>query len=152
MLNLTYDTPPDRIQAFVEGVRATLKAHPTVRQDYYEVHLNGMSAISLDVLVYAFFDTDSWTEELKGRSNLIMEFLRLAEELGVSFAFLTQTIHVEGLPDQDVAGTSAWSSEQLAAVVESFGPGGSRSRPGGPVISQGFEPQQEALRGSSADE
>jgi small-conductance mechanosensitive channel len=35
-LNLTYDTPPERIEAFCEGVREIIRLHPYTRKDYYQ--------------------------------------------------------------------------------------------------------------------
>ena len=56
MLGVTYSTTADQIEAFVEGIKGLLRAHPGVRQDYFEVHFNTFSASSLDILLYAFFD------------------------------------------------------------------------------------------------
>lgn len=96
-LGLTYDTPADKLEAFVAGVRRSIQEHPTTRKDAFEVHFNAMSASSLDVLVYCFFETGSWNEELQGKQTLMLTWMRLASELGVEFAFPTQTLHVEGV-------------------------------------------------------
>ena len=97
-LSITYDTPPELIDTFVEGVREIIRAHPTARTDYFEVHLNDFGASSLDILVYMFFKAPAWTDELEGRHDIMVGILQLAEDLGVRFAFPTQTIHVEDLP------------------------------------------------------
>jgi MscS family membrane protein len=47
-----------------------------------------------------FFSSTTWTEELKARHEIIMETIRLADVLGVRFAFPTQTIHVETFPEK----------------------------------------------------
>ncbi|MEM6731118.1 MAG: mechanosensitive ion channel family protein, partial [Myxococcota bacterium] len=39
-LGVTYDTPPEHLQAFVEGIRAIVQANPHTRKDKYEVHFN----------------------------------------------------------------------------------------------------------------
>ena len=93
-LGLTYETSPDQMQAFVEGVRAILLANPNVRHDAFEVHFRDFGAHSLDVLLYFFFRVDSWTAELTERQNVFLEIMRLAGELGVEFAFPTQTLHL----------------------------------------------------------
>ncbi len=97
MLGLTYDSTGEQIEAFVAGVRASIEAHPLTRKDIFEVHFNTMGAHSLDVLVYCFFAVGSWTEELRGRQELMISWMRLANEVGVEFAFPTQTLHLEGL-------------------------------------------------------
>ncbi len=93
-LSLTYDTPPDTIDAFCEGVRELIRQHPYTRKDYFHVYLNGMAASSLDVLLYTFFEVPDWATELRERHRLIGDILRLADRLGVSFAFPTQTLHL----------------------------------------------------------
>lgn len=99
-LNLTYGTPTDKIQAFVDGIKELIRANPQMRQDYYEVHFNNFGPHSLDVMVYAFFQVPSWSEELTQKHQFYMDIVKLAEKIGVDFAFPTQTIHLakeEGL-------------------------------------------------------
>ena len=97
MLGLTYDATGEQIDAFVAGVRRSIDEHPLTRKDSYEVHFNTMGPHSLDVLVYCFFAVGSWTDELRGRQELMISWMRLANEIGVEFAFPTQTLHLEGL-------------------------------------------------------
>jgi MscS family membrane protein len=93
LLSLTYDATPAQVEAFVKGVQDSITAHPKTR-DYFEVHWNNMAASSLDILVYCFFEVTSWTEELEGRHQLMAEWMRVAEEAGVEYAFPTQTLHL----------------------------------------------------------
>lgn len=93
-LSLTYDTPPERIEAFCEGVRELVRRHPDMRHDSFHVYANEFGAASLDVLLYVFFRTPDWGGELQARHDLFLQILRLAREAGVEFAFPTQTLHV----------------------------------------------------------
>ncbi len=95
LLSLTYSTPPERIDAFCEGIRELIRLHPYTRKDYYHVYFNKFGASSLDVLLYAFFEVPDWSTELRERHKLFIDILRLAERLGVEFAFPTQTIWME---------------------------------------------------------
>ena len=97
-ISLTYDTPPELIEKFVEGLKGIVARHERTRKDYYEVHLNGMGTHSLDILFYIFFEVPSWSEELKSKHEVLMEVLKLAKTLGVRFAFPTQTLHLEEMP------------------------------------------------------
>lgn len=97
-LALTYDTPPHLIELFVEGLRKIIEQHPDTRKDLYEVHLNELGAHSLDVLFYLFFTVPTWSEELKARHEILIRIMKLAETLGVRFAFPTQTLHMESFP------------------------------------------------------
>jgi MscS family membrane protein len=99
-LSITYDTPTERIELFVDGLRQLVLSHPHTRKDYYEVHLNDLGPASIDVLFYIFFVSANWTDELKARHEILMGILNLARALGVRFAFPTQTLHIEEMPGQ----------------------------------------------------
>lgn len=91
-LGLTYDTPPEKIEAFCEGVRELVRLHPGMRKDYFHVYFNNYGSVSLDVMVYVFFEVPDWSAELKARHEFLLAVLRLSERLGVEFAFPTQTL------------------------------------------------------------
>ena len=96
-LALTYDTPPAVIEVFVDGLRKIVKNHPDTRKDYYEIYLNEMADSSLNVMFYIFFKAPSWSDELKGRHEILLSIIEFANELGVDFAFPTRTLHMETL-------------------------------------------------------
>ncbi len=139
-LGLTYDTSPEQMQAFVEGIRAIIQANPSTRKDMYEVHMSGFGAATLDVMVYYFFRVETWSDELRERHNVYLEIMRLAEGLGVSFAFPTQTLHVDYTQAPDRRVLEATGDEQLAEVIHAFGPGGNQARPAGPKLTHGYIP------------
>ncbi|NIL96954.1 MAG: mechanosensitive ion channel [Planctomycetales bacterium] len=92
-LGLQYDTTPEQVDAFCEGVRELIRRHPYTRKDYYHVYFNGFGASSLDVLLYCFMECPDWAIELREKHRLFCDILRLAQRLGVQFAFPTQTLH-----------------------------------------------------------
>jgi MscS family membrane protein len=140
-LGVTYDTTPELMRAFVEGIRAILRANPKVRKDAYEVCFRNFNASGLEILVYFFFDTDTWSDELAQRQNVFLEVLRLAEQLGVRFAFPTQTLHIESQSTREPrTPTRQLDEATLAQVVRSFGPGGSASRPEPTHLTDGYLP------------
>jgi MscS family membrane protein len=143
---LAHDTSPEQVQAFVEGVRAIVRGNPLTRKDAYEVHMSEIGPGALDIIVQFFLKVDTWTEELRQKHNILLECLRLAHDLGVRFALPTQAVHVQELaaPGGTRPTSEPVADSQLAAVVEAFGPGGSRARPAGPVVTKGFWPTPEA--------
>ncbi|MCA9571140.1 MAG: mechanosensitive ion channel family protein, partial [Myxococcales bacterium] len=145
MIGLTYDTPPDLLQAYVEGVRAILAAHPFVQRTY-EVHVYQFSSSSIDILVYYHLVVPGWTEELDSRSQNILEFMRLADELGVSFAFPSTSVYVESTPDKPLPARPLRPLDELGDVASSFGPNGSRARPEGPHFPVGWSVQARGER------
>lgn len=139
-LRLTYDTTPEQMQAFVEGIRAVIQANPHTRKDYYEVHMSGFGPDALEVMVYFFFRVPTWSDELRERHNVYLEILRLAKELGVEFALPTRTLHIEtaAVPGAPRETAPPKSEERLAEICRSFGPEGALSRPSGPKVTDGF--------------
>ncbi len=116
-IGVTYGTPPHLIEVFVEGIRELIRNHPTTRKDYFEVHFNEMGDFSLKILVYVFFEVETWTDELAGKQRLLLGIMNLAKELGIGFAFPTQTLHIENFPEKK--GLSL-SHEQTKAEYESL--------------------------------
>ena len=120
-ISITYDTPTELIDKFVEGLREIVAAHPHTRKDYYEIHLNELSSSSLDILFYIFFEVPSWSDELKARHEVLLGIIGLAHSLGIRFAFPTQTMHIEEFP-----GTTATTphyktgSEAMGQRLEEF--------------------------------
>lgn len=127
VLNLTYSTTPEQMEAFVEGIKALVKANKHFRQDVYEVHFNSFGAHSLDVLVYVFFEVPDWSTELQQRHNFLLEVLKLAKGVGVEFAFPTQTLHMDSFHKEQPREVGEQRSvEELASAVLSFGPDGEK--------------------------
>ncbi len=91
---IAYDTPPDKIEAFCEGVREIVRQHPYMRKDYYHVYLNGLGSSALEILVYVFWETPDWSTELRERHRFLVDCLRLATRLGVEYAYPTQTLYL----------------------------------------------------------
>jgi MscS family membrane protein len=93
-LGLEYGTPPEKIEAFCEGIRELIRSHPYTRKDYFVVYFNNFGPHSLDILVYCFHECPDWQTELRERQRLYTDIIRLADRLGVGFAFPTQTLFV----------------------------------------------------------
>ena len=94
LISITYDTPPEKIEAFCEGIRQLIRKHPYTRKDYYHVYLNQFAAASLDILLYCFVEVPDWGTELRERHRLFNDIIRLAHRLGIEFAFPTQTLYM----------------------------------------------------------
>lgn len=140
-IGITYDTSPERVQAFCEGVRAIISGMPGMRKDYYIVEFRDFGDFSLNIMLYCFMETPTWADELRVRTNLNLEILRLADKLGVSFAFPTTSIHIERHAAQGTSPSTSRSPrpEELAELVRGFGPRGAFARPTGLKISPGYD-------------
>lgn len=122
MIGVTYDTPPGKIEAFCEGIRHLIRIHPYTRKDYYHVWFNGFADSSLNILLYCFLETPEWGTELRERHRLLLDIIRLADRLGVSFAFPTRTLYMQSADlvsgaQPDVPGTSTPPSADDAVAM-----------------------------------
>lgn len=99
-ITITYDTPPELINEFVKGLREIVISHPKTRKDAFHVYFNNLSSFSLDIMFYVFFEVPTWGEELECRHEVLIQIMKLAEALGVRFAFPTQTVHMETFPEK----------------------------------------------------
>jgi len=166
-LGVQYDTPPEKLIAFTEGIRELIRTHPYTRKDYYQIWCNEFGASSLDVMLYMFFEVPDWNTELRERERLFLDIVRLADQLGVQFAFPTQTLHVfpgepagdaatpPGARTDDVAATEGvrtaqrlmanqpWQSEKPGPVVFSTAPTELLDAAGNPVEADEGEPDGE---------
>ena len=138
-LGVAYHTTPDQMQAFTEGIRALIRANPSMRKDYYIVEFLDFGATSLEILVYCFITAPDWNAELRTRHVVNLDIMRLAEELGVEFAFPTQTLHVASLPGQPAEIPAARGRDQLGEVVERFSPTGSSGQRTDQPITAGYD-------------
>ena len=119
-LGVTYDTPPDKLEALCEGIRELIRQHPYTRKDYFQVWVSGLADCSIDVLLYLFWECPDWTGELRSRQEFILDVLRLCERLGVEIAFPTQTLHVaagEAPADERAQAPDALQTGRNAALA-----------------------------------
>lgn len=114
-ISLTYDTPPELIDTFVQGLKGLVDEHPHTRKDYYQIHFHKMGASSLDVLFYIFFEVPTWTDELQARHEILLGVLNLGKALDVNFAFPTQTLHMESFPER-IGNSPTYAADKEAHV------------------------------------
>jgi MscS family membrane protein len=123
LVSIAYDTPPEKIATFCEGIRELLRIHPYTRKDYYQVWLNEFAGSSLDILVYVFWKTPDWPTELRERHRFMLDIIRLAGELGVEFAFPTRTLYIRQEKDWQEGATSIPAKRPPGWVEKADGEG-----------------------------
>ncbi|KAA8710982.1 mechanosensitive ion channel family protein [Helicobacter canis] len=128
-IGLTYGTPPDKILQCIESIKAMLLAHPLIAKESttqqtldYTLHLkkniislddylgykhsvyvvlDELADSSMNILVYCFSKGVSLEEYLLAKEQVIVEILRIIDNLGLSLAFPSQSLYVESLPQID---------------------------------------------------
>lgn len=93
-IGVQYDTPPEKVEAFCEGIRQIIANHKFTRKDNFHVYFNSFGNSALEILLYVFWKVPGWADELNEKHRLLMDILRLGNEMGVEFAFPTQTVHL----------------------------------------------------------
>lgn len=120
-IGLMYDTPPQAIEVFVEGLKDLVLQHPNTVKDRMEIHFNEMADFSLNIMFYIFFDVPTWSAELKARDEILLGIVRLADAVGVNFAFPTTTLHMETFPGKEgLSPTYELDKEKLQALKNDF--------------------------------
>lgn len=94
MLSLEYGTPRKNVKSFIENVRKAIEEHPSTKKEGYQVRLYQFAPSSIDILLNVFFETNDYNIELQSREELMFTIMEIADETNVSFAFPTQTIHL----------------------------------------------------------
>jgi MscS family membrane protein len=97
-IGVTYGTPPDKVKAGVDAIRDVLQSDRRVAQDFMLVNFTNFGDSSLEIFVYAFTLTIRWAEYMQIREDLLIEIMRRFEELGLSFAFPSQSVYIESMP------------------------------------------------------
>lgn len=93
-IGLEYNTPPEKVEEFCEGVRQLILAHKWTRKDNFYVYFTNFAASSLDIQLVVYWCTADYMREQAEKHRMMIDILRLAEQIGVSFAFPTQTVHL----------------------------------------------------------
>ncbi|MBY6115936.1 mechanosensitive ion channel family protein [Mameliella alba] len=93
-IGLTYQTPRDRLQGFVERLREVYAAQPEADTDSVTIGVKTLGPHSIDIELWGHFRVFSYEAQIAAQQALILDILALAEELGVAFAYPTQTVHL----------------------------------------------------------
>lgn len=119
-ITITYDTPTHLIEAFTDGLKKIVEEHPHTWKEFYNIYFNNMSAYSLDIMFYVFLDVPTWGEELKYKEEILLSIMKLAKQLGINFAFPTQTLHMENFPGQGSLSPEYIEKNQVSEKLKDF--------------------------------
>lgn len=119
-LSVEYGTPTEKIEAFIQAILQILKSNKKVIDDDCLVNFLNFGAASLDIRLYFFADVHELGTEWTLRQNINLDIIRAAKDIGIGFAFPTQTLHIETFhKNPDV--TDERSVEELQAIADSYG-------------------------------
>ena len=99
-ISLTYDTPPDRIEVFMEGIKDIIREHPKIVDENSIVNFFEMADYALVVFVRAYIAVPDYFTELRVKEEFYLSVMRLAATVGVRFAFPSSTLYIEQFPEK----------------------------------------------------
>ncbi|MEA2018532.1 MAG: mechanosensitive ion channel family protein [Campylobacterota bacterium] len=94
-VGLTYDTPASTIESIIKDIKEMLQNHEEINQDVMHIYFSKFDDSSLNIFCYYFTNTTAWGEFMKVREDTYFQIMKIVEANGSSFAFPTQTLHIE---------------------------------------------------------
>jgi MscS family membrane protein len=99
-VGLTYDTSSAQLENIVLEIREMLQSHPKISQkETLLVNFNGFGDSALDIFIYTFTHTSQWDHYLDIREDVHLKIIQIVEKNGSAFAFPSQSLYVESLPN-----------------------------------------------------
>lgn len=92
-INLTYDTPSEKIKSITRDIQSFIDEHPRTNQDG-RVRFSSLGASSKDVMVLYFVDTMDWNEFVDIREEITYKIVSIVESHGAEFAFPSTTVYL----------------------------------------------------------
>ncbi len=101
-IGVTYDTTQTQIQKIVSEILYLLRNHENIAQnETIMVNFKSFAESSLDIFIYCFTRTSNWKTYMDIKQEIQLEIMRIIEENESSFAFPSQSIYIESLPNTD---------------------------------------------------
>jgi MscS family membrane protein len=100
-LGIRYDTPPILIEAFADGLKKLIEAHPNVKKDMVDVAFIDFGDSALKIMMNIYFNVNDWSSEQHAKHILHIGIVKLAKILGVEFAFPSSTLMIEEFPEKE---------------------------------------------------
>jgi MscS family membrane protein len=93
-VGVTYGSTVDQVQTLVARIEGYLKGNADIDQEFMLVKFTEFGPSSLDLFVYCFTASTEWTRHLEVRQDVNLRIMELVEEMGMSIAFPTRTVHL----------------------------------------------------------
>jgi MscS family membrane protein len=96
-LGFTYAATREQINDFCQRADTLIEGDERLL-DGHEVAMVNFGDSAIEVMIHAFAVDDGWSNDLKVNHDIRMKLWELSDEIGLSFAFPSQSIYVESLP------------------------------------------------------
>ena len=102
-IGITYDTTPEQLEDILNSIRVMLSTHSGIAKGDIPsmVYFTEFADSSLNILIYTFANSSVWDEYLKIRESVNIEIMKIIKKHNASFAFPSQSVYVEQLPNEN---------------------------------------------------
>jgi len=98
VIGLEYGTSATTTRAIITAFEQLLVNHPKTWKEQIVVRLVALGSSSLDIEVFAWFQTTTFDDFGKMRQDILLSFMEIVEKEGSALAFPTRTVHVVNDP------------------------------------------------------
>jgi len=99
-LGLTYSTTATQMKSILAEMREMLKNDDDIHQQTIYIHFTEFQDSALGIFCYFFTKTTHWGEYMEVRERINLELMEIVEKNGAAFAFPSQSLYVESMPDR----------------------------------------------------
>ncbi|MDC0226776.1 mechanosensitive ion channel family protein [Alphaproteobacteria bacterium] len=102
LVGLEYRTTIDQLKIIRNSINDTIEKNKDFAKNKHTsffVRIDSFSDSSIDMLVQTFTETNDWGEYLKIKENLAVKIIEIVEANKAGFAFPSQSIYLENLPN-----------------------------------------------------
>jgi MscS family membrane protein len=111
-LHLSRETPADKVELFMEKIIEVLKNDPLISIGGVPLRFSKIDDQALNIDIFAYVLTDNFDKFLAAQTKLLLEFLRVSEQTGISFA-------IPIVESVNQGGTTAKSAAVEATAISS---------------------------------
>ena len=104
VLQLTYDTPREKVEELAVHIRQLIIDHPLAEERTCQVRFNNFGESSLDILVMFHLQVEDYATELREREAVLLQIMDLVRDAGAEFAFPTRTLQVTNTTEKLTTG------------------------------------------------
>jgi MscS family membrane protein len=100
-IGITYETPLEKIEPFVEAVQKILQEDPGVHKEFILVRFHQFGDSSLDILMIYFTIGIRGHDYYGTQQRVNLKIMHKMNEMGISMAYPTQSLHIESFKKMD---------------------------------------------------
>lgn len=102
VLNLSLDTPSEKIKKIVKEIKVVLENDPKVIKETIQVSLINITAYSNDIKIVLFLREAEYVPFLKAKQDVLCSLLFLVEKENIDLAYPTQTLYVKRKEEEQI--------------------------------------------------